>query len=164
MPSSGVFSDVVWGPLTWCSGRGAVTNRVMTGPLETEFWELDGKGTHNLYPWSAALVSSFVLQCSWELPASGSSTRARSTFPTISCMYSPIKTNSFHLRDALQVLSVMDPNAILLLLLFMLLFILLRIVLSVLEISVMSFKESNFNQNFGEKQVKSVLCLIANDS
>lgn len=69
---------------------------------------------------------------------------ARSTFPTISCMYSPIKTNSFHLRDTLTVLSVMDPNAILLLLLFMLLLILLMIVLSLLEISVISFKESNF--------------------
>lgn len=69
---------------------------------------------------------------------------ARSVFPTISHMYSPIKTNSFHLGDTLHVLSVMDPNAILLLLLFMLLFILLIIVLSVLEISVVSFNESNF--------------------
>lgn len=39
--------------------------------------------------------------------------------------------------------------------------ILLIIVLSVLEISVIS-SEGIFNQHFGKKQVKSVLCLIAN--
>lgn len=76
-------------------------------------------------------------------------------------MYSSIQTNSFQLRDeyigSYTGFECDGPNAILLLLI-MLLYILLRVVSSVLVI----FSKLIFNSNFGKKQVKSGLCLIAN--